>query len=414
MAERSYRYVIVGSGLAGTSAAQAIRERDQSGSLLLIGAEHHLPYDRPPLSKKLWFGQKTLEQVFLHNRTFYDQNNITLALGARIVGLDPHRRTLTDAMGREYRYGSLLLATGASPRRLSIPGGDIDGVCYFRELDDYVRMRRQTEPGKSAVVIGGGFIGSEMAAALNVNKVDVTMIFPGPYLCHRVFPAALGCALQRSYQERGINVLCADAPVSIDRGKGRFVTRTRAGHEIDSEMIIAGLGVDAETALAKNAGLRISNGVAVDQHLLTSDQSIFAAGDNCSFPYSALSKRARIEHWDNAQNQGRCAGRNMTGGWESYDHLPYFFSDLFDFGYEAVGETDASLETYCDWQKENHTGVIYYLKAGKVRGVMLCNIFERVEAARNLIKKGEKATPQSLRGAIAGPETPQTFELLHH
>ncbi len=395
-----YDYTIVGGGLAGASAVQGIRELDATGKILLVSEENHLPYDRPPLSKKLWFGKKKVEDIFLHDRAFYDRHAVTLALGATAARLDPDAKTLTTIQGETYGYGKLLLATGCKPRTLSIPGGDLDGICYFRGLDDYLRTREAAAEGKSAVVIGGGFIGSELAAALNICKLHVTMIFPGAFLCDRVLPDYLGRAVQRRYQEKGVRILAGDKPVSFSKNDGKFITHTGNGEPIESDIVIVGVGVIPEMELAKSGGLEVGNGIVVNEYLETSRPDIYAAGDNAFFPYRVLGQPIRIEHWDHALNQGKWAGRNMAGAREPYTYQPYFFSDLFEFGYEATGEVDSRLETCADWQKENDTGVIYYLRDGKVRGVMMCNVWDKVEMARELIRKGEWMPPEKLRGLI--------------
>lgn len=396
-----YDYAIVGAGLAGTSAVEGIREIDTEGRILLLGEENHLPYDRPPLSKKLWTGGMNIEAIFLHDRRFYDRHAVTLALGSRIVRIDPAAKKLTDAKGKTYSYGRLLLATGCKARRLDIPGGNLEGICYFRSLDDYQHIRGVAAPGKSAVIIGGGFIGSELGAALNINKLDVTMIFPGQTLCDRVLPDHLGRAVQQRYAEKGVRVLAADQPVSFSREGSKFITRTQKGQQIESDLVIVGIGVDPELELARSGGLELGNGILVNEYLETSKPGIYAAGDNAFFPYQVLGQRMRIEHWDHALNHGKWAGRNMAGSREPYAYQPFFFSDLFEFGYEATGEVDARLETFADWQKENDTGVVYYLRDGVVRGVMMCNVWDKVEAARGLIRERKVMTPDELRGLIA-------------
>ena len=400
MAERSYPYVIVGAGLTGGSAVEGIREIDENGSILLIGEEKHLPYDRPDLTKKLWFGKKTLDQVFVHDRDYYLNNGVELALGDRIVALDEKQKTVVDSSGENYHYEKLLLATGGIPRSLPIPGSDLEGISYYRYLDDYVRIRAEATEGKTALVVGGGFIGSEIAAALNMHGVNVTMIFPTAYLCDRVFPPYLGEAIQARYREKGVTILAGDAPSAFEKKDGRFVTTTREGRTIESDMLIVGVGIMPATQLAQDAGLEVTNGIVVNEYLQTSSPSIFAAGDNAFFPYQALGRQMRVEHWDNAVTQGKWAGRNMAGAAEPFTHMPYFFSDLFEFGYEAVGDVDSRLETVPDWQKENDTGVIYYLEDGKVRGMMMCNVWEKVDAARDIIRRGERVSAESLHGAL--------------
>ena len=400
MPGKTYSYVIAGGGLAGASAVQGVRELDKEGPILLIGGEQHLPYDRPPLSKKLWFGQKKVEEIFLHPREFYDENEVDLMLGTFVTSLDTGQKTITTDKGQTFHYEKLLLATGGVPTKLPIPGGDSEGICYYRNLDDYLRIKKEATEGKSAVVIGGGFIGSEIAAALSINNIEVTMIFPGSYICGRVFPDYLARAVQQRFIQRGVNILTGESPVSFTESSGRFITTTKAGKRLESDMVIVGIGIWPSVGLAEGAGLQTGNGIILNEYLQSSDPDIYAAGDNAFFPYKAMGKEMRLEHWDCALSQGKQAGRNMAGAEEPFSYMPYFFSDHFEFGYEAVGEVNSELATFADWQKENDTGVIYYLKDGKVRGAMMCNVWDKVEAARALIRKGQQMLPESLRGAI--------------
>ncbi|MHB0878063.1 MAG: NAD(P)/FAD-dependent oxidoreductase [Anaerolineae bacterium] len=400
MSTQAYAYVIVGGGLAGGSAAQGIREHDKEGSVLLIGRERHLPYERPPLSKKLWTGKKQLADIYVKDRAYYEQNGIRLLLGESVTAVDRAGKVVSTASGQHYGYGRLLLATGGTPRHLSIPGGDLQGLIYYRFLDDYLYLRERAGKGKSVAVIGGGFIGSEVAAALAMNQTQVTLIFPEPYLCQRLFPEGLGQTLTRMYEARGIRVLAGDAPVAIERRGNGFAVRTQSGAEVEAGTVVIGIGIDPDVALAETAGLRVGNGIEVDELLRTSDPEVYAAGDNALFPYTALGERRRVEHWDNAVNQGRWAGANMAGAARPYDYMPYFFSDLFDFGYEAVGDVDTRLDTFADWKQENDTGVVYFLKEGVVRGAMMCNVWDKVPAARDIIRRGGRVSPDDLRGAI--------------
>ncbi len=400
MTQQTSTYLIIGSGLAGTSAIEGIRQLDPRGSIILVGSEKDLPYDRPPLTKKLWTGKKKVEDIFLHKQEFYADQGVTLVQGRSITALDPKQKEAIDDQGTVYRYQKVLLATGGTPRRLPIPGGDLPGISYFRTLDDYLKLRADALPGSSAVIVGGGFIGSEMAAALAMNKVDVTMVFPDPWLVNRVFPEKLGKALRRTFQERGIRILSPAKPVEITRQGRRYQTRTDAGTVIASDMVIAGLGIAPELDLPRRAGLQTANGIIVNQYCEASLPGVYAAGDIALFPYVELGRQMRVEHWDNSLNQGKQAGRNMSGARERYTYMPYFFSDLFEFGYEAVGDVNTQLEVFADWQKENEQGVIYYLKDNKVRGAMMCNVWDKVETARELIRKGEPMTPEKLKGLI--------------
>jgi 3-phenylpropionate/trans-cinnamate dioxygenase ferredoxin reductase subunit len=400
MTIRKFKYVIVGAGLSGCRAVDGIRSLDSSGEILLAGSENYLPYDRPPLTKKLWFGKKKVEELFVQQPKYFADNKAEVLLNIRAVKIDAENKIVTFDDGSDCRFEKLLIATGGTPRRLDIEGGDLDDIFYYRYLDDYIRLKNQVRKGMKVLVIGGGFIGSEIAAALKINKVDVTLLMRGELLVENIFPKQLAQAIQDDFIGRGVKIFTQDAPVSIARRNSHIVTRTKAGREISSDVVIAGIGIEPETHLAQSANLKIENGIKVNEFLQTSSPDIYAAGDNAYFPYQVFNKYMRIEHWDNAVNQGTAAGLNMAGAQTVYDHMPYFFSDLFDFGYEAVGLIDSKLETYADWQKENNTGVVYYLENGFVRGVMCCNVWEKIELARELIKSGKKFTIPQLQGAV--------------
>ena len=399
MPERFYSHIILGGGLAGAAAVEGIRQHDAGGSILLISAEHDAPYDRPPLTKQLWTGKKRVEQIFLHPQSFYTQHGVELKLATDVTALDATGHIVRDGAGNDFRYNKLLLATGGTPRRLAIPGGDLEGVNYYRTLNDYRQVRAAVAPGKSAVVIGGGFIGSEIAASLCVNQVAATMIFPGEWLVARVFPEQLGRALTDYYRSKGVTVLTQDAPTSIERNGNRYIVYTRDGKQCPADLVVAGLGITPNMSLAKTAGLKTGDGIVVDEFLRTSHPDIYAAGDVAFFPEQVLGPR-RIEHWDNAISHGKHAGRNMAGANQPFTDMPYFFSDLFEFGYEAVGDVNSRLETFADWQEPNKTGVIYYLNGGRVRGAMMCNVWEKVDAARELIRQAQTMRTEDLRGAI--------------
>ncbi len=400
MANQKFQYVIVGGGLAGASAVEGIRQLDRNGSILLLSTEQHLPYHRPPLTKQLWSGKKKVQDIFVNNKDFYTDNDVDLALATTVTDVDLARKTITDSAGQVVQFDKLLLATGGSPRRLAIPGGDLDGLYYFRTLNDYLAVRDQAGKGKSATVIGGGYIGSEIAAGLTMNDVSVTMVFPGTYLCSRVFPDDLARTVQEQYRQRGIRIFAEDRPVVIARDNSHFVVRTQQGQQIISDLVIVGIGIEPSVQLATSAGLAVDNGIVVNEYLQTAHRDVYAVGDNANFPYQALGERRRIEHWDCAMSQGKCAGRNMAGARDAYTYMPYFFSDLFDFGYEAVGDVTARLETVADWQKQYDTGVIYYLQDGRVRGAMMCNVWDKVDAARELIRSKEHVEATDLAGVI--------------
>lgn len=396
---QEYPYIIIGGGLAGASAVEGIRQLDQRSPILLLGAEQDLPYDRPPLSKQLWTGGKTVPEIVLHDNAFYKTNAVDLRLEVVATQLDAATRAIRDSQGNAYRYDRLLLATGGAPRRLDIPGGDLEGINYYRTLHDYRKLRSAAIEGKSVLVIGGGFIGSEMAASLRSNKLAVTMIFPSPWLVSRVFPESLGRYLTEQYRAKGIEILAGDVPLSIQQDGDDYVTRTRGGREVRTDLVVAGIGITPNVSLAQSAGLSMGNGVIVNEFLQTSAPEIYAAGDIAQFPEAGFGPR-RLEHWDNAVSQGKHAGRNMAGAREPFTYIPFFFSDLFEFGYEAVGDIESRLTTVADWQEENKTGVIYYLDGNRLRGAMMCNVWGKVDQARALIQTAQPVSAASLRGAI--------------
>ena len=381
-----YRYVIVGAGVAGASAVNGIREWD-GGSILLIGAEPHPPYHRPPLSKDLWLGRQSLETISVEPEEFWLRRRVELVTGTRVVALDPIRRQVVDGRGQAYGYEKLLLATGGEARRLAIPGADLEGVYHYRTIDDYLGTRARARAGSSVLVIGTDIVGLEIAAALAANRVDVTMLVPERSLAAQVLPEELSRVLAARYVDHGIHMLMADAPVMIERANSRLRTSTQRGARIDSDVVLVTLGITPSVALAERAGLKVGDGIVVDEYLRTSDPSIFAAGDIALFPSPFLEEPRRLERWDNAWMQGKLAGVNMTGRFERYDEMPRFFADLFDLDIDAVGEISTTLDTLVDWNPKELSGTIFYLRRGQVRGVLSCNRPGKLDAARQLVTR---------------------------
>jgi 3-phenylpropionate/trans-cinnamate dioxygenase ferredoxin reductase subunit len=387
-----YPYLIIGSGMTAAAAIAGIRAVDSAGPIGLIGAESHPPYQRPPLSKALWKGEPP------HSvRIDFTDQGVDLLLGRKARALDVEHRRVTDNQGGEHTFDKLLLATGGTPRRLPWGG---DEVIYYRTLDDYQRLRALAEQGQRFAVIGGGFIGSEIAAALAMNGKQVALLFPGAALGEHVFGSDLSGFLNEYYRERGVEVLPGETAVGLEQRDGQIVLKLRGGRELLVDGVVAGIGIEPNTDLAQAAGLKVDNGIVVDALLRTSHPDIYAAGDVANFANPALGKRLRVEHEDNANTMGKCAGRNMAGAQESYDHLPFFYSDLFDLGYEAVGELDARHEIVTDWKEPFREGVLYYLREGQVRGVLLWNVWEQVDAARRLIAERGPFQPADLRGRL--------------
>jgi 3-phenylpropionate/trans-cinnamate dioxygenase ferredoxin reductase component len=372
------KYLIVGAGMTGDMAAKGIREHDAEGSITMVGADPHPTYKRPLLTKGLWHG--TPEEKLWRDLA----EDLELVTGRRIVSLDLAAHTATDDVGQEYEWKKLLLATGAKPRE--IPGAD--GVIWYRTLDDYRTVREVASEGAHVVVIGGGFIGSELTASLVDNGVRVTMLFPEDGIGHRLFPTGLSNSVTDYYREKGVDVRAGEM-VSEASGTG---VKTKSGLELEADAVVAGLGVVADTELAEAVGLEVNDGIVVDEYgRVPGHDDVFAAGDVARFPVPALGISLRIEHEDHANSHGHAVGANMAGADTPYLHIPFFYSDLFDLGYEAVGLVDSRLEAVENWQEPYRKGVVTYVEDGRPRGVLLWNVWDKLDDARDVIRAGEGA-----------------------
>jgi NADPH-dependent 2,4-dienoyl-CoA reductase/sulfur reductase-like enzyme len=388
-----YKYLIIGGGLAGDAATKGIRELDSEGSIGLISTEPDPPYMRPNLSKGLWKG-RPVEKIWRKT-----EQRGTLHLSCTVKEIDPAKKLIRDESRGEYTYDKLLIATGGTPNHLPFGEGNI---IYFRTFQDYKHLRQLTESGNHFVVIGGSFIGSELAAALTIVGQKVTMVFPENAICEHFFPADLSKFLNEYYRLNGVEVLTGESVASVQKDGERLMVRTGSGRSIETSGVVAGIGIHPNVELAKQAGLQVDNGITVNEQLQTSSPDIYAAGDAANFYYSTLGKRTRVEHEDNSVQMGKLAGRNMAGAHDTYTHIPMFYSDLFDLGYEAVGEMSNKMQKFSDWEEPFKKGVVYYLDDGRVRGVLLWNVWEKVDEARALMKEQGAFKPEDLKGKIKG------------
>ena len=377
-----YDYLIIGGGMVADAAAKGIRERDQNGTIGILGEESTAPFPRPALSKKLWIDADFSEDdAALHTA---DETGAVLHLGARVDTIDRDAKTVTTSTGDSYGYGRLLIATGGHPRQISaLPPSDT--VIYFRTLEHYHRLRAAAADHPHVAVVGGGYIGTELAAALVQNGCTVTLIHPDAVLGSPTFPAVIADEIQEMFTAAGVTVH-GGAKVEGGTPTASGVTLDLSdGTTVQADRVVVGLGIEPTGTLARRAGLETSDdgGIVVDEHLRTADPDVLAAGDVAQYPDRILGRR-RVEHVDNATEMGTTAGRILAGSDETYDHTPLFYSDLFDAWYEAVGTLDASLRTVVV-DKEGGGRVVYYLTEDEVVGVLLWKVADGVEPARRVL-----------------------------
>ncbi len=400
-------YVIVGGGVAAASAIEGIREQDPDRGIVLLSRENHPPYQRPPLSKDLWFGKKTKDDLAVHPDEFYRDQRVEVSLRREVVEHDPEGRRVWDDRGVAVEYERLLLATGGRPRLLGVPGAECEEVHYFRSLEDYLMLEARLDRLQHALVVGGGFLALELAAALRHAGKEVSLVFPHEYPLQRVLPRDLGLFVADYYRQHGVETVSNERIASFEVQGGLLVGKTRSGDFITTQTALVAIGMEPNVDLAEAAGLEVGNGIEVDEYGRTSDPHVFAAGDVAEFPYLALGRRARVEHWDHAIQHGRTVGANLAGAMKPYATLPLTWSDFFDLGWEAVGDLDAGLEIEAVWKEPMRDGVLFYLREDVIRGVLLWNVWDRVPWARALIGMARPTTRAERERAVElAPEFP--------
>jgi 3-phenylpropionate/trans-cinnamate dioxygenase ferredoxin reductase subunit len=392
----NYDYLIIGGGMAADSAARGIREADSEGTIGIIGKEDNPPYARPPLSKTLWKGEEKIADIDLKT----SEIDVEFHLGKKVTKIDPAMKMVYDEKGNEFRYKKLLITTGGTPKE--IPNVTEPGIIYFRTLSDYKKLHEIVDKKNSFGVVGGGFIGSEIAAGIKTYKPEakVSIIFPEKGIGGLIFPEKLSNFLNDYYQEKGINVLAGELVTHITKKERTYLTEIKSGKKLEFDAIVAGLGITPNVGLLKGTNIKIDNGIIVNKYLQTSDENIFAAGDVVRYRVTALDSYVRVEHEDNAINMGYAAGQNMAGQATIYDNLSYFYSDLFDYGYEAVGVLDSRLKTKEVWKEPFEEGIVYYTQDNKVKGILLWNVWEKIDEARMIISDGKKLSLEDLESLI--------------
>ena len=338
-------YVIVGGGLAATAAIDAIRRRDKTGRLVLIGAEPHLPYDRVPLSKDYLLGRMERDHVFLRPPRFYERHRVERFLGQSATALDPNTNTITLDDGRQIPFHKLLMATGGRPRRLPIPGADLHGISYLRTLEDSDALQAGMAGARRAVVVGGGFIGCEVATAFVQSGLQTTLIEVTPAPLSLVLDAETSAFITSFLSQQGVTLRTDTAAARFVGEKGR-VQRvvTDVGEDIEADVVVIGVGIAPNIELAAAAGLSVDNGVVVNEYL-EATEAIYAAGDIARYYSPTLGRHLRVEHYDVALQHGRTAGANMAGARLPYSELPYFFSHMGPLHIDVIG--DMSVRQQC-------------------------------------------------------------------
>lgn len=390
----TYPYVIVGGGMVADSAAKGIRERDADGSILILSEDVDAPYTRPALSKKLWTDDEFTPAD--NDLGTAEATGAEIRLQTTVASIDPAAKTVTTSTGDTVSYGKLLLATGGHPTTLDLPADD--RLIYFRSAADYRRLRELSGGQRHIAVVGGGYIGSELASALVQNDTRVTIVFPDDDLGASTFPASVDAKFEGRFRDHGVELVSGRRLASATASDAGLTLTLDDGSTLEADAVVVGLGITPSTDLAESAGLAVDDGIVVDAHLTTSDPSIFAAGDVANYPDPILGRR-RVEHVDNAKEQGAAVGRILAGSDETYSHTPMYYSDVFDLGYEAVGKLDASLSTVEDW-KDDDSVVVYYLDGGKPVGVLLWNVWDSTDKARKVLAEASALTADDLPGLI--------------
>ncbi|MFX1345597.1 MAG: NAD(P)/FAD-dependent oxidoreductase [Promethearchaeota archaeon] len=384
---------MIGGGMTADSAVRGIREVDSKGSIGLISEETYPPYARPPLSKSLWSGEEELEDIDLNT----SEMDLEMHLGRIVKKVYLTNKKVEDDKGNEYKYQKLLIATGGIPKKL--PNIETPGIIYYRTLSDYKRLREIVDNNNNFGVIGGGFIGSEIAAGIKMYKpkAKVTMLFPENGIGGFIFPEKLSNFLNEYYQENGIEVLSGELVSNISKEDKSYLVETNSGKKFKFDTIVTGLGIKPNTELVSETEIKINDGIIVNEYLQTNILDVYAAGDVARYHNKTLNRPLRVEHEDNALSMGHVVGLNMAGKETKFEQLTYFYSDLFEYSYEAVGILDSQLETIEIWEEPFEKGIIYYLEDEKVVGVLLWNVWEKVDEARALISKRESISVDKLK-----------------
>jgi len=394
----STKYLILGGGMVAGYAAKELAGRGlNSGELLIISADDALPYERPPLSKGFLSGKESEAGILINNPEWYRQQGVDVRLQTVIETVDVQNKRLQATSGETFEFETLLIATGARARKLDCPGNDLPNVFYLRSLDDSRKIRASAESSKRAVVLGGGFIGMEVAAVLAQKNIETTLILREDRVWSRVFTAPMSEFFERYYISRGVQLLKRESVVRLE-GKGRVSTAVlSSGRTIPCDLVVAGVGATPVSELFTNSGLAVENGVVVNEYLETNQRGIFAAGDVANYLDTIFHKRRRVEHWDNAVSQGQHWAALVRGDRKPFSHVPYFFSDVFDLSYELWGDSEGATQTFTRGDLNSSSFSVWWLKQGRLVSAFAMNRpDEERQAAADWVKARQLVSPEGL------------------
>lgn len=383
---RSQTFVIVGGGLAGAKAAETLRTEGFDGKVIIVGAEHHRPYARPPLSKDVLRGESPVDKAYVHEEGFYEENRIELQPDTIAVAVAPTSHLIYLKRGEELEYDKLLIATGSVNRRLDVPGGDLDGIHYLRSIEEMQALHEGLSTTGKVAVVGAGWIGSEVAASARQMGNEVTVIDPGDVPLGRVLGPEVGTVYKKIHEENGVKFIFGVGVAGFE-GDGR-VTGVRLGDDrvIEADLVVVGIGAVPRVELAREARMEVDNGIVADEHLHTPTEDIWVAGDVAAAFHPRYGKRIRVEHWSNAIHQGETAAKNMLGGNVVYDRLPYFYSDQYDLGMEYSGLAEKWDEVVFRGDVDGREFLAFWLDGGKVVAAMNANIWDVTDDLRALVE----------------------------
>lgn len=400
---KQYKYVIIGRGVAAGYAAQEFAQQYvPAGQVAIITADSSIPYDRPPLSKGFLSGKSSKDDILLKPATFYREHGITVKTKTLVAGVNLKRRTLQCEPGGTIGFEKLLIATGSEVRRLKLPGADLKGLFYLRLMRDAEALRRQIRKGRRAVVIGSGFIGMEVASVLASGGVETTMIFPQNRVWSKVFTPEMSAWFQRYFEKRNVSLMPGKKVAALLGKKSLRAVSLESGEEVPADFVVAGIGVAPATGLFEKTSLKIEDGIQVNEFLETSCPGVWAAGDVCNYPDKVFQKRRRLDHWDNAVEQGRCVVRNMVGKPQPFIHVPYFFSDLFDLSYEYWGDAAYADDVVYRGNMDSGKFSVWWLRKDRLVAAFVMSrpdeerelapkwIMERTQINRKILKDSRK------------------------